>query len=514
MALFGTLTGGRSAQAADGDPTRPEETRASVEFLAQQDGFRSIPAANLSELTSTVDVNHYAAGDYLMRRGEQGDSMHVVRRGKVRIPILHADGRPKWEISLGVGAIIGEMALLTGAPRHADVIAESDVVTYSFSRQVIQPLLEAHPPLAQFLTAILAQRIEQDQALKQVGSYRIGRKLGEGATAKVYEATHDELSRLVALKMLSHALAYDREFTRRFRDEAQIIAGLDHPNVVQVYDLVRAYGTHFIVMEKVDGASVDRTLTEKGRLPPAEARSILRQIASALAAAHAKGIVHRDVKPANCLLGADGRAKLMDFGIALNFTADDSSNESIAGSPGYMAPEVVLGKVVDGRADIYALGATAFKLCTGQALFPGRSVDETLQAHVETPPPDLRAQCPELPDDLAAFVDGALIKDPERRLSDWDEIFTLLGPHPFETGWQETRLDPDRCKIVLTYPNRHAEKVMETVKGLAGLGVRITSAPGNGASASASGGSAPPAGADDDIEITELWGGTIGALSQ
>jgi CRP-like cAMP-binding protein len=512
MALFGTLRGGRSPAAADGDAAAHEDVGAIVEFLARQGGFRSIPAADLNRLAGTVEVRRYAAGDHLMRRGAQGDSMHVVREGQVRVPLLHPDGRPNRDVSLGVGSVIGEMALLTGAPRHADVIADGAVVTYRFGREAIQPMLEAHPPLAQFLTAILAQRIEQDQALTQIGSYQIGRKLGEGATAKVYEATHDELRRQVALKMLSHTLAYDREFTRRFRDEAQIIAALDHPNVVRVYDLIRAYGTHFIVMEKVDGSSVDQVLADAGPLPPEQVRGILRQIASALALAHGRGIVHRDVKPANCLLGADGRAKLMDFGIALNVKAEDGGGDAIAGSPGYMAPEVVLGQAVDGRADIYALGATAFKLCTGRGLFGHATVDETLKAHVETPPPDLRAECPGAPADLAAFVAGALIKDPARRLSDWEQIFELLGPHPFEAPWQESSIDPDHGQIVLSYPRCHAEQVLEAVRGLAGLGVRIAAIPGNGTAATEP--RATVDGEPPEIEITELWTGTGGAANR
>ncbi len=442
-----------------------------VKFLSTVKGFDVISTEDLSDLVEQVEVNECGHNDYLMRKGEEGDVMHVLWRGRVRIPVVGPDGKLKLEVTLEARSIVGEMALLTSERRTADVISAGTTETLAFRRDVIQPFLYDHPSLARFLTEVLVERIDEDQTLQKVGKYRLGRVLGAGATSKVYEGLHGTLSRLVAMKMLSHTLAYDREYLKRFVGEADIIAGLSHPNIVQIYDLEEAYGTYFIILEIVSGRSLEMILNERPSLSPDEASGVLRQLALALAHAHEKGIVHRDVKPGNCIVDGNGHLKLMDFGISRRYEGATEAQGTIEGSPAYIAPEVIAGKQADGRVDIYSLGAMAFKIVTGRNLFALDSVPEILKAHVSEPPPDPRKFCKNLPDGLHAFITGALEKDPDKRLSDWHEIMGLLGADATMAPVIGAKIEGGKKSLLLAYPEANADRVEKAIRDLEPLGV-------------------------------------------
>ena len=398
-----------------------------VEFLSSVPGFDSLDPALLQKVLDQSKIVDFADGEHVIRRGDPGDAMHVLCSGAVRIPVFDARGRVRLVAQLGPGDVFGEMALLTGARRRADVISEGGAQTIVLARDTIAPLLAEHPPLARFLTEILGARLEDSGGIEQVGKYRLLGKLGEGATSKVYEALHPSLNRAVAVKMLGHHLVYDRDFRDRFLQEARTIAGLSHPNIVQVYDTEKAYATWFIVMEKVEGGDLLEHLKAIGRMDVDPARDVLRQVSAALSFAHSRGIVHRDVKPANVALDEDGTVKLMDFGIAQKVQDGAEGGGSVEGTPRYIAPEAVLGKGVDGRADIYSLGVMAFEMLTGRPLFQAETLRELLQAHARRKPPDLKRLRPELPDELVNFVMGALAKDPANRLQDWGRIDAMLA---------------------------------------------------------------------------------------
>jgi len=399
-----------------------------VDFLATVPGFDALSGEDLERLASSSAILQFNNGDYLMRKGSEGDIMHVVREGRVRVPVFDQTGRLRVMAVVEEGEIVGEMALLTGDRRNADVIADGPTKTIAFARETILPLLGDHPPLARFLTEILGSRLESSGGIEQVGKYRLLGKIGEGATAKVYEAIHPGLNRTVAIKMLGHELVYDKNFRERFLDEARTIAGLGHPNIVQVFDTEQAYATCFVVMERLEGTNLLDYLKENAPVEPVKACSILSQVGEALAYAHRHGIVHRDVKPANIAIDEDGGVKLMDFGIAARSASSVGRMSGIVeGTPRYIAPEAALGHMVDGRADIYALGVVAFEMVTGQPLFKATSVAEYVQAHATRTPPDIAKVARGLPDGLVKFIQGSLKKKPAERLGDWNEIRGLLG---------------------------------------------------------------------------------------
>ena len=248
------------------------------------------------------------------------------------------------------------------------------------------------------------------------GRYRLGRALGSGGMAIVYLAHDRELDRVVAVKRLADNLSHDRSFRDRFLREAQLAAPLSHPNVVRVYDFGHdPDGRPFIVMEYVEGGSLAEALARDGALSPARVVAVARDCCAGLAYAHATGLVHRDLKPQNLLLEADGRVKIADFGIAR--TLDGTSltlTGSVLGTAGYLAPEQAGGDQVTAAADIYGLGVTLHQLATGN--MPG---------------PDAP---PALPDPLRGVVARCLDPDPARRptaeaLSAMlDEPATLVAP--------------------------------------------------------------------------------------
>ena len=400
------------------------------EFLQTVKGFSTMPPEGLDAIAAKVTLAEWREGEHLIRRGEQGTTMYVIREGRVRVPIVDSTGHERSVVHLGKGDVVGEMALLTGEKRNADVVAETDVVTYGLDRSVILPALVENPPLAKFMTEILGRRLEETGSIQWVGKYRLLGKIGEGATSKVYQGVHPTLNRVVAIKMLSHQLVYDRSFKDRFLQEARTIAGLTHRNIVQIYDTEESWATYFIVMEKVSGTDLQRLLKEKKVIEPTEATEILGQLAEALAYAHQSGIVHRDVKPANCAVDGNRVVKLMDFGIARRIPKDPAAQKRakvVEGTPRYLAPEAAVGRPVDGRADIYSLGIMAFEMLTGRVPFYSETIRELLQMHVRKKPPSLAGIRGGLPDHLVEFVNGALIKRPDERLTDWGKIRRLLG---------------------------------------------------------------------------------------
>ena len=404
-----------------------------TQFLTTVNGFADIGSKELDAIADQIESRNFKPDEYIIKRGDAGDTMHVIRRGRVRIPLVDtSSGKTKMVVHLGPGDMVGEMALLTGERRNADVIAETQTETLVIDRETLQPLLRDHPPLARFLTEILGKRLDEAGGIEWVGKYRLLGKLGEGATAKVYQGLHPALNRVVAIKMLSHALVYDSSFKDRFLQEARTIAGLTHPNIVQIFDTEACYATYFIVMEKVSGTDLAKLLKVRKILGPEEAMDVLRQMCAALEYAHGQGICHRDVKPANCAVDKDGQVKLMDFGIARRIQKNPTQKRAkmVEGTPRYLAPEAAVGKLVDGRADIYSLGIMAFEMVTGRVPFYSDTIRELLQMHVRKRPPDITSIRSGLSEGLVEFINGTLIKRPDERLTDWDKIRSLLSGAP------------------------------------------------------------------------------------
>jgi serine/threonine-protein kinase len=254
------------------------------------------------------------------------------------------------------------------------------------------------------------------------GRYQVVRKLGAGGMANVYLAEDQELGRRVAIKILNDRHAGDEQFVERFRREAKNAAALSHPNIVSIYDRGEAEGTYYIAMEYLDGRSLKELIVQRGPAPVTVSVEYARQILSALRFAHRHGIVHRDIKPHNVLVDAEGRVKVTDFGIARAGASQMTEAGSIVGTAQYLSPEQARGTDVDQRSDLYSLGIVLYELLTGSLPFNGDTPVEIAMKHLSTIPEAPSAKRPEVPRDLDLIVTRALAKDPDDRYQSAEEM--------------------------------------------------------------------------------------------
>src|SRR6185436_4273975 len=226
-----------------------------------------------------------------------------------------------------------------------------------------------------------------------------------------------DLDRAVALKLIAADLAEDSSFRDRFVRESRLAASIDHPNVIPIYYTGEFEVELYIAMRYVDGSDLRTLVRAAGRLDPGRAVAIVAQVGNALDAAHGRGIVHRDVKPANVLLGAGDHAYLTDFGLTKRISSQSGNTRAggWVGTLGFVAPEQIRGERVDARADIYALGCVLFHALAGGAPYQRDSDEATLWAHLHDDPPALRASAPDAPPALQAVIDRALAKAPDDR---------------------------------------------------------------------------------------------------
>ncbi len=266
--------------------------------------------------------------------------------------------------------------------------------------------------------------VERDTLID--GRYRVVKRLGSGGMADVYLVEDQQLGRRIALKLLYRHLAEDVQFVERFRREASSAAGLQHPNIVSIFDRGEWNGTYYIAMEYVEGHTLKEVIRERGPAPPEAATDIVLQILRAARFAHQRGVVHRDLKPQNVLIDGDGRVQVTDFGIARAGASDMTETGSIMGTAQYLSPEQAQGRPVDARSDLYSIGIILYELLTGRVPFDAESpVSVALKQVSEAPVPPRRLDAA-LPPALEGVVMRALEKDPARRFQNADEFIEAL----------------------------------------------------------------------------------------
>lgn len=283
------------------------------------------------------------------------------------------------------------------------------------------------------ISAVIYRLRDRVRQARQLGPYRLGAQLGEGGMGTVYQAQHVLMPRPVALKLVRPHLSSPRGL-ERFEREARLIGQLSHPNIVALHEYGETpEGMRYVAMELVEGRSLDRVLATEVSVPVDRALHILRQIAAALAHAHARGLVHRDIKPENVMLtqreGHRDLVKVLDFGLAHSIDGESDGDGVLVGTPMFMAPEIILGEAVGPEADVYAAGALAYALLTGECLFAEHEAhhQRLLRAHVHHPvvPPSLRRR-QEIPRDLEDVVMRCLRKRPDERPRDGAELYDAL----------------------------------------------------------------------------------------
>jgi serine/threonine protein kinase len=300
-------------------------------------------------------------------------------------------------------------------------------------------MMELHRPTTEASAATATAATAADDDMPRpgdvLGKYQLLDVLGQGGSCRVYRGKHTRLPIQVAVKVLNSELASDQTLLAQLRDEAALLAGLNHPNIVRLWDFDDEGKHPYIVTELVDGRTLAELIEQSGPLMPDWAVYIMAQVVEGLAAAHQLGIVHRDIKPGNILLTKDGKAKLVDLGLALVQRAKAGparpeltpTRSHIMGTAAYIAPEQARNPdLCDHRADMYSLGATFYHALTGRMPFEGRSRMDVIIKHLQEPLVPPRRHNPSIPAVLSGLIERLMAKNPAERFATYDELAHVL----------------------------------------------------------------------------------------
>ena len=443
------------ATTGEGTGERPTGATGDLDFLLRTAYFTSIPPSALLHLIIYLHRRTYHRGDYLYAQGESGRSLFLLQKGICTIKV-DKDGQTHHVSRLGPGDVCGELAILTGENHSEYAVAETDMIVWELQQKAFDQVARLHPDLRTFLTEILTQRLASwsHKIDRTVGKYTLQQPVGTGGWGIVYHGRHRALNMPVAVKMLKHDMAMNPLFLKTFRLEAQIIARLNHPNIVQVFDIDEVYRTIFIIMEYLEGEPLRTTLKRCGTLPVPDAVSSLQQILCGLAYAHAQGIVHRDIKPENVFVLKDGRVKILDFGLAAPPGEDE---RGLHGTLYYASPEQIEGDPEDERSDIYAVGITAYELLCGQRPYPEDDISRLMELHCTQAIPDPVDSRSDLPETLRAFIRKCCAIDPDQRYPSAGEAraaIEVLSPGPGPELESEKRM---LTSVLIGYPEKNRQ---------------------------------------------------------
>ena len=387
-------------------------------------------------------------GERIIRQGAAGDSFFIIQYGTC-VARVEKNGEFYTVGRLRDGDVVGEIAMLTGEKRSAHVDAESDMALWVLTRQQFDVIAEVYPEIRSFLTEIVTDRLSSRTLMADlsVGKYLITDIIGQGGYSIVYKGIHSRLKMPVAVKMLKHDMAMDVDFLETFHKEAKTIAGFNHDNIIKVYDIEELYRTVFIVMEFVEGQTLKDLIRQEGFIAFPRVVGFLVQICAGLQYAHRQGIIHRDIKPSNMIVRQGDQIKILDFGLSCPFGSKDLD---FPGSLPYMSPEEIEGTALDQRADIYALGITAYELVTGQRPFPEDDLIALMKMHLERDIPDPVQFRADLPDGLRQFIFKACAREPAHRYAEIKQAADDLKPLANKFGSTPRPLVPQkRCMTTL-----------------------------------------------------------------
>ncbi|MCW5775382.1 MAG: serine/threonine protein kinase [Phycisphaeraceae bacterium] len=329
-----------------------------------------------------------------------------------------------------VGRLVVEQGLATSEEVQACLELSRRAREVEANQRSLVELLVDNEYVTRRQVARLRQIIEAERSGQQIPGYKLLGKLGAGAMATVYKAKQLSLDRMVAIKVLPRKYSANPQFIERFYAEGRAAAQLNHPNIVQAFDVGKAGEHHYFVMEYVDGRTVFDDIAKHRRFSEAEALDVVIQVAEALEHAHSKGLVHRDVKPKNVMLTKEGVAKLADMGLARAITDKEAAEAEAGkafGTPYYISPEQIRGeKNIGPPADIYSLGATLYHMVTGSVPFDGKNPSAVMHKHLKADlvPPD--HVNPKLGAGISEVIEMMMAKDPRRRYQNCTDLLIDL----------------------------------------------------------------------------------------
>ncbi len=389
------------------------------------------------------------AGTRFVTQGSTTDEAYIIQQGTA-IELVEMGGVLHTAAFRAEGDIVGIMGILTGGAHTTHIEAETDMEVWILPRERFGRISEEDPDLHIFLTELVADRFETMRpiARMRIGKYEATEIIGRDAYSIVYRGHHVDLNLPVVIKMMHHDLAFNEEFNISFRNEAKIIASLDHENICRIYDIEEQYKTLFIIMEYVQGKPLEeRMKAGTGALSSEEVVNLLVGICKGLDYAHGRGLIHRDINPKNIILGERERVvKIVDFGLACPMIRE---NFETVGTIHYAAPEQLDGLSIDQRTDIYALGIMAYEMVTGEKPFRKEKLEKVMEAHMNCEIPDPAEITTYLPGLLRAFIIKACRRNPEERFQNVGEILELLVPLANETVGSIVRPARGSSKCIL-----------------------------------------------------------------
>ncbi len=424
-------------------------------FLLRSAALENIPPSALFHLINCMQRRTYHGGDHLYSQGEAGQSLFLIQEGICAIKVSK-DGQTHHVSRLKRGEVCGELAILTGEVHSEYAVAETDMTVWALRQKAFDQVARLHPDLRIFLTEILTQRLASwsYKIDRTVGKYTIKQPIGSGGWGIVYRGHHRALNMPVAVKMLKHDMAMEPLFLETFRSEARVIARLNHPNIVQVFDVDEIYRTIFIIMEYLEGEPLRATLERCGSLSVLETVDYLQQILDGLKYAHEQGIVHRDVKPENIFLLPDGRIKILDFGLAAPAGVKDLN---LQGTVHYASPEQIEGEPEDARSDIYAVGIMAYEFLCGRRPYPEDDLGRLMELHCTQTIPDPAETIPDLPENLRQFILRCCAIDPAQRYASAGEALAVIEEMARQLRIQTEQEKRLLTSVVMIYPEKNRQ---------------------------------------------------------
>jgi len=390
-----------------------------------------------------MDLDSIAAGADFVRQIEEAiascDVMLAVM-GPGWLEATEADGRRRLDDPGDYVRVELETALREGLAVIPVLVGGARVPSPRSLPEALKPLARLqgvelrdatfHEDVARLADAVVKlasedRRIRVLSAGSRIGPYRIEEIAGRGEMGVVYKAWHLRLQCFHALKVIAPELSRDDTFTARFEREAQLAAQIDHPNVISVFGAEEERGLLYLAMSFVDGTDLRSLLARAGRLEPGHAAYVVNEVAGALDAAHALEIIHRDVKPANILMAPEGGREhvyLTDFGLSKRLSSKPETYTGDLGTVDYMAPQQIIGQVLDARADVYSLGCVLFHAVTGQVPFSAANDFAKVVAHSQAEPPSAHALVPDVPEQLDGVIHRAMAKQPDDRYPSAGEL--------------------------------------------------------------------------------------------
>jgi serine/threonine protein kinase len=413
-----------------------QESSSRLQFTLCSESVNSLPQEAATRFLRSMTFMRLQKGDRFIRQGDEALSFYLILQGSCTV--LQEKDNVFYRIAqLGAGDIVGEMSVFTGELHNAHVDADTDLDLLLMSRDQFEQLSQEHPQLRIFLSEVITHRLSTAKvtAERKIGKYVITEKIGHGGSSIIYRGTHSMLNMPVAIKMLTHDMSMDPDFVEMFRNEAKIIAQLNHPHIVKVYDIEERYRTIFIIMEYLDGMTLKDIVMNGPKLSAKKIVDITIQACFGLEYAHKHGIIHQDINPKNIFVKSDGQVKIIDFGLACNRGCVDP-NFLFPGTIFYISPEQIQGNPIDERTDIYALGITVYEMIAGQPPISSNNMREIINWHLKEDIPDTRSTMPDLPDELHIFLMRTIRRNPDSRYKNASEILDDLHPLAEKLGVQ------------------------------------------------------------------------------